>query len=109
MKIVKTTRDRIVSNEYLFIKDKPSIFKSGGYYFSVHFDMSNSTGTFLRPAGMFNSPQVGDLIDTTMNSGKVLRSVVTLSRQDYDTCKGEIHILGYVEDYHKIIRHNRID
>lgn len=108
MKIIKTTINGIIPNEYLYIKDTPKIFEGDYIYLSIHFDWNISGGHFLKPSTMFDCPEVGDLIDQKMESGKILRSVVTNYTQDYDIGKGNIHILCYKDDFNKLLKHNTL-
>ncbi len=108
IKIYKTNRKGLVPNEYIYIKDVPKVFTGDGFLFNVSFDWDTDSGTFLKTSSNFGAPEIGDLVDQRMSSGKVLRSVVTSCTQDWDIGKGELHILCYVEDYNKLISCNKV-
>ena len=89
----------------IFISDKPKIHEGiNGGILDVHLDFETMTGRYICPAGMFGNPNTGDFIDVTCASGRKVRCVVTSWTQDWSTCKGEVGILCYVDDYLNFIK-----
>jgi len=108
MKLQKYTLDGIVVGESIFLKDKPAVFEVDGIL-SINLDFKKAQGSFHAPSSNFGGPQIGDLIDVKMNSGKVLRSVVTFTTQTNVSRTGTTHLLGYVEDFQHIIQSTKIE
>ena len=115
--LVKRT-DPNRSNEVIFIKDEPRIFKPDGSIFTIYYDTAikdgirNFTpamkGRYHMPNGMFNMPQRGDFIDYPMGN-EILRSVVTSFTQDHVSGEGEVAILCFLSKYNAWIALNKYE
>lgn len=102
-KNVKTGEQFIVTEETVFVKDKPKIFEADGIL-SVYLHWDKGTGRFIAPSSIFNSPSVGDLVDVELKSRMKMRCVVTKSTQDYVSCTGELHMITYKHVYDEYVR-----
>ena len=98
MEIKRVMPPNIVTEEIIFIKDKPNLYRNDGPC-TVKMDMKSMTGSFTGPARMFDVPQRGDLFDVKMRSSNVWRCVVAKCDQDYTTCKGELIVLTHADRY----------